>query len=102
MICRQSLARNGQLALRWLGPARNQRARGLAAAATTSTGSYETSEHGGIKVASRDGGAPTTTLAVVAKAGSRYQPLPGLTAGLEEFAFKVRFVTNPTEIGLGS
>lgn len=42
----------------------------------------------GLKVASRDAHGPTTKLAVVAKAGTRYQPLPGLTVGLEEFAFK--------------
>lgn len=43
-----------------------------------------------VKVASRDVAGPTTRLAVVAKAGSRYQPAPGLTTGLEQFAFKVR------------
>ena len=32
---------------------------------------------------------PTTTLALVAKAGTRYQPLPGFTDALEKFAFKV-------------
>lgn len=42
----------------------------------------------GLKVASRDAHGPTTKLAIVAKAGTRYQPLPGLTVGLEEFAFK--------------
>lgn len=41
-------------------------------------------------MASRDIAGPTTRLAVVAKAGSRYQPAPGLTTGLEQFAFKVR------------
>jgi ubiquinol-cytochrome c reductase core subunit 2 len=45
---------------------------------------------GGVKVASRDVAGPTTKLAVVAKAGTRYQSLPGLTSGLEQFAFKVR------------
>jgi ubiquinol-cytochrome c reductase core subunit 2 len=44
----------------------------------------------GLKIAARDGHGPTTKLAVIAKAGTRYQPLPGLTVGLEEFAFKVR------------
>lgn len=42
----------------------------------------------GLKVASRDAHGPTTKIAIVAKAGTRYQPLPGLTVGLEEFAFK--------------
>ena len=43
----------------------------------------------GVKVASRDVAGPTTKLAVVAKAGTRYQSAPGLTSGLEQFAFKV-------------
>ncbi|RAL61570.1 hypothetical protein DID88_009609 [Monilinia fructigena] len=42
----------------------------------------------GIKVASRDVAGATTKLAVVAKAGTRYQTAPGLTSGLERFAFK--------------
>ena len=50
---------------------------------------YETGEANGIKYASRDFAGPTTTLAVVAKAGTRYQILPGFTEGLEQFAFKV-------------
>jgi ubiquinol-cytochrome c reductase core subunit 2 len=51
--------------------------------------SYESTDVNGIKVASRDIAGPTTKLAVVAKAGTRYQSLPGLTSSLEEFAFKV-------------
>lgn len=65
--------------------------RGFAAAATAApTGSYETADVNGLKIASKDAHGPTTTLAVVAKAGTRYQPLPGLTYGLEQFAFKAR------------
>jgi ubiquinol-cytochrome c reductase core subunit 2 len=62
--------------------------RGLAAA---SSGAYnfETGETSGVKFASRDLPGPTTTLAVVAKAGTRYQPLPGFSDALEKFAFKV-------------
>ena len=62
--------------------------RGLAAA---SSGAYnfETGEASGVKFASRDLPGPTTTLAVVAKAGTRYQPLPGFSDALEKFAFKV-------------
>ena len=90
MLSRPSVVRPARLALSRAAFPPTPKSRGFAAAASTSsTGSYETSDHGGIKVASRDGHAPTTTLAVVAKAGTRYQPLPGLTAGLEEFAFKV-------------
>lgn len=65
-----------------------QQRRGLAAAASGSFG-YETGEANGVKYASRDLPGPTTTLTVVAKAGTRYQPLPGLTDALEKFAFKV-------------
>ncbi|KAK4947364.1 ubiquinol-cytochrome c reductase core subunit 1 [Elasticomyces elasticus] len=60
--------------------------RGLAAPASGSFG-YETGEANGVKFASRDLPNPTTTLTVVAKAGTRYQPLPGLTDALEKFAF---------------
>lgn len=62
--------------------------RGLAAA---SSGAYnfETGEAFGVKFASRDLPGPTTTLAVVAKAGTRYQSLPGFSDALEKFAFKV-------------
>ena len=34
-----------------------------------------------------------TTVAVVAKAGTRYQVLPGFADGLENFMFKVCFVS---------
>jgi ubiquinol-cytochrome c reductase core subunit 2 len=60
------------------------------ASATPSSSSYQTLDAAGVKVASRESHGPTVRLAVVAKAGTRYQPLPGLTVGLEEFAFKVR------------
>ncbi len=61
--------------------------RGLAAAASGSF-AYETGDASGVKYASRDLPGPTTTLTVVAKAGTRYQPLPGLTDALEKFAYK--------------
>jgi len=51
--------------------------------------SYESSDVAGVKTASRDIAGPTTKLAVVAKAGTRYESAPGLTTGLEQFAFKV-------------
>lgn len=68
-----------------------------AAAAAAATGSssaptsftYETADVAGVTVATRDSHGPTTKLAIVAKAGTRYEPAPGLTVGLEEFAFKV-------------
>lgn len=63
--------------------------RGLAAPASGSF-QYQTGEAAQIKYASRDLTGPTTTLTVVAKAGSRYQPYPGYSDALERFAFKVR------------
>ena len=62
--------------------------RGLAAPASGSF-SYETGDTSGVKFASRNLPGPTTTVAVVARAGTRYQPLPGFSEGLEKFAFKV-------------
>lgn len=51
---------------------------------------YETGEVNGVKFASRDIPGPTTQLAVVARAGTRFQVYPGFAEGLEKFAFKVR------------
>ena len=59
---------------------------------------YETSEAGGVKVATRDLAGPTTTLTVVAKGGSRYQPFPGYSDVLEKYAFKVSVLWN-IEVG---
>ena len=64
------------------------RCRELATAASA-TFSYETGEAAGVRIASRDLGGPSTYLALVAKAGTRYQPVPGVTEALEKFAFKV-------------
>lgn len=86
MICRPALTRGSQLALRRQGAAKLAQ-RGFAAVASPAA-SYEPTDITGVKVASRDDGGPTTRLAIVAKAGTRYEPLPGLTVGLEEFAFK--------------
>lgn len=61
--------------------------RGLAAAASGSF-QYETG-NAGVQFASRDLPGATTTLAVVSKAGSRYQTLPGFSDALKTFAFKV-------------
>lgn len=89
MIPRSLLARNAQQAIRRSRGASSLQSRGFAAA--VGTGAFDTADVSGLKVASRDAHGPTTKLAVVAKGGTRYQPLPGLTVGLEEFAFKVRF-----------
>ncbi|KAH6670065.1 putative cytochrome b-c1 complex subunit 2 [Halenospora varia] len=89
MISRSAIGRNAQLALRRQCCAKPSNRRGLAAAVSGSTSfSYESADVGGVKVASRDVAGPTTKLAIVAKAGTRYQPLPGLTVGLKQFAFK--------------
>ncbi|KAF9878526.1 peptidase M16 inactive domain-containing protein [Colletotrichum karsti] len=87
MISRPTLARSAQQALRQSSCARTISGRRFA---STSAGSgvFETADAGGVKVAARDSQGPTTKLAIVAKAGTRYQPLPGLAAGLESFAFK--------------
>ena len=90
MISRSAIGRNAQRSLRRQCCAQPANRRGLAASVSGSTSfSYDTADVGGVKVASRDVAGPTTKLAVVAKAGTRYQNLPGLTAGLEQFAFKV-------------
>ena len=89
MISRSALARgSGKLALRGQGSAQLPQRRSFAAVAATGS-SFDSADVAGVKVASKDSHGPTTRLAVVAKAGTRYQPLPGLTIGLEEFAFKV-------------
>ena len=88
MMTRPSLARNGQRAVQWQIPSKSRRC--LASAASGSF-SYETGDAGGVKFASRDLPGPTTHFAVVAKAGTRYQPLPGFSEGLEKFSFKVCF-----------
>ncbi|TDZ34737.1 Cytochrome b-c1 complex subunit 2 [Colletotrichum spinosum] len=87
MISRPSLARSAQQALRQSSCARTISGRRFASASAGS-GTFETADVGGVKVAARDSHGPTTKLAIVAKAGTRYQPLPGLAAGLESFAFK--------------
>ena len=88
MLSRPTACRGVQRAARQHALRQTQR-RGLAAPASGSF-QYEAGEAKGVKFASRDFAGPTTTLALVAKAGTRYQPLPGLTEGLANFAFRVR------------
>jgi ubiquinol-cytochrome c reductase core subunit 2 len=90
MISRSAIGRSAQLAARRQCCAQPANRRGLAAVSSGTTSfSYESSEAAGVKVASRDVAGPTTKLAVIAKAGTRYQTAPGLTSGLERFAFRV-------------
>ena len=85
MIPRAAVLRRGQQALK--SSFNGQSTRYLA---TASSGSfnYDVGEAEGVKFASRDLPGPTTHLAVIAKAGTRYQPLPGYSEGLEKFAYK--------------
>lgn len=87
MISRATLARTGQRALQ-----RHPKPGDRRCLATPASGSfsYEIGDAAGIKIASRDLPGPTTHLAVVAKAGTRYEPLPGFSEALEKFSFKVR------------
>ena len=88
MISTSLLSRCVRLSLRQQCRAKAASRRWMAAAASGSF-SYETGDASGVKYASRNLPGPTTTVAVVAKAGTRFQPLPGLSEGLEKFAFKV-------------
>ena len=72
------------------------------ATAASGTLSYDTSEAAGIKIASRNVPRPTTHLALVALAGTRFQPLPGLTEALEKFAFKVGLHPQPISFSLST
>ncbi|XP_014561863.1 hypothetical protein COCVIDRAFT_22173 [Bipolaris victoriae FI3] len=86
MLSRTTACRGAQRAARQQAVRPAQR-RGLAAPASGSF-QYQSGEAKGVKYASRDFAGPTTTLALVSKAGTRFQPLPGLTEGLANFAFR--------------
>jgi len=89
MISRSAIAQTAQRAVRRQCCAQPTNLRGFAATTGSTSFSYESTDVNGIKVASRDVAGHTTKLAVVAKAGTRYELLPGLATGLEQFAFKV-------------
>jgi ubiquinol-cytochrome c reductase core subunit 2 len=82
MLSRSSLSRNAPRAFSAAGR------RSMASAANPAF-QYDVTEASGVKVANRPLDGPTGTLALVAKAGSRYQPFPGFSDALERFAFKV-------------
>lgn len=89
MVLRQSLGRHATRIVRNpIAPTPACR-RGLAAQSSGSF-QYESGDTAGVKHASRDLAGPTSTLALVSRAGTRYQTLPGLAEGLEKFAFRVR------------
>ena len=60
------------------------------ASAAPGSYSYETGDVDGVKYASRDLPGATTTVAVVARAGTRHELFPGLAEGLSKFMFRVR------------
>ncbi|KAJ5176472.1 Cytochrome b-c1 complex subunit 2 [Penicillium canariense] len=80
MLSRSSLSRNAPRAL--------SAGRRAMASAANPTFQYDVTEAAGVKVANREVAGATGTLALVAKAGSRYQPFPGFSDALEKFAFK--------------
>ncbi|KAL9614382.1 MAG: hypothetical protein Q9167_001111 [Letrouitia subvulpina] len=89
MISRVKTGRAVQRALRFQCHNRQGDRRSYAVPpAPSGSYSFQTGEIRGVKFGSRDLPGPTTQLAVVAKAGTRYQPLPGVSEGLEKFAFK--------------
>ncbi|KAL8950531.1 MAG: hypothetical protein Q9222_003441 [Ikaeria aurantiellina] len=87
MISRAPLSRATQRVLRTPSTRVPSNCRTLASAKPSGY-NYQTGEVNGIKFASRDLPGPTTQLAVVARAGTRYQLYPGFAEGLEKFAFK--------------
>ncbi|KAL4959877.1 ubiquinol--cytochrome-c reductase subunit 2 [Aspergillus stella-maris] len=81
MLSRSAVSRNAPRALK------SASRRGMASAATPGL-QYDVSESAGVKVANREPVGVTGTLALVAKAGTRYQPFPGFSDALELFAFQ--------------
>lgn len=64
--------------------------RGLATSSSRAKSlNYSIADAAGVKIACNDVAGPTTRLAILAKAGTRYQTAPGIAAGLSLFAFKV-------------
>jgi len=86
MFPRSAVSRRAQRAVR---QAWQQQSRGFAEPASGSF-QYQTGEAQGIKIAARDFQGPVTSVAIVSRAGTRFQPLPGLSEALKLYAFKVR------------
>lgn len=87
MIARSAIQRQAQRALAqsWQQPAR-----GYAAASAGGSLQYQQGDSSGLKYASRDNSGAVSTVALVSKAGTRYQNRPGLTEALQRYAFRVR------------
>ncbi|PYH98364.1 LuxS/MPP-like metallohydrolase [Aspergillus ellipticus CBS 707.79] len=88
MLSRSTFSRNAPRALQKQCSAAGANSRRSMASATTPGLQYDVTESAGVKVANREVAGPTGTLALVAKAGPRYQPFPGFSDVLEQFAFK--------------
>ncbi|THC93514.1 hypothetical protein EYZ11_007005 [Aspergillus tanneri] len=88
MLSRSTFSRSAPRALQRQCSAGAASSRRAMTSAATPGLQYDVSESAGVKVANRDGAGPTGTLALVAKAGPRYQPFPGFSDALEYFAFK--------------
>ena len=62
---------------------------GARAYATPAAASFSTVDANGIKVAGNDEGARTSSISLIVKAGSRYEPAPGVAHVLSNSLFKV-------------
>lgn len=87
MIARTALQRQAQRVVRqsW-----HQSTRGYASASAGASLQYQQGDASGLKFASRDNSGAVSTVALVSKAGTRYQTLPGLAEALDRYAFRVR------------
>lgn len=62
---------------------------GARAYATPAAAAFSTVDANGIKVAGNDEGARTSSISLIVKAGSRYEPAPGVAHVLSNSLFKV-------------
>ncbi|GMF72875.1 unnamed protein product [Aspergillus oryzae] len=88
MLSRSTFSRNAPRAVQKQCSAAGINSRRSMASAATPGLQYDVTEAAGVKLANREVAGPTATLALVAKAGPRYQPFPGFSDALEQFAFK--------------
>jgi len=84
MILRTALQRQAQRALR---QSRQHASRGYAATSDAAL-QYQTGDAQGIKYASRDNSGAVSSIALVSKAGTRYETAPGLAEALNRYAFR--------------
>lgn len=60
---------------------------------SSSSSLFSVQDANGVKVASSESGAPTSAISLIIKAGSRYEPAPGVAHVLKNSLFKVRFTS---------